>query len=123
MPTLRISFHQGQFEGRRARISPHLVRAPLEARDEPLAHFYDRLLSVLRLPAVRDGQWQLLACVPAWDGNPTWDEFLAFLWQGPGGERLLAVVNYAGSQGQCYVWLPIEGATGSTLRFGDLMSD
>ena len=28
-PGLRF-FHQGQFEGRRKRISPHLVRAPLE---------------------------------------------------------------------------------------------
>ena len=26
-------FHQGQFEGRRKRISPHLVRAPLETSD------------------------------------------------------------------------------------------
>ena len=22
-------------------------------------------------------------CVPAWDGNWTWDCFLAFAWQGP----------------------------------------
>jgi hypothetical protein len=31
-PGLRF-FHQGQFEGRRKRISPHLVRAPVEASD------------------------------------------------------------------------------------------
>jgi hypothetical protein len=31
-PGLRF-FHQGQFEGRRKRISPHLVRAPVEAPD------------------------------------------------------------------------------------------
>ena len=31
-PGLRF-FHQGQFEGRRKRISPHLVRAPLEPTD------------------------------------------------------------------------------------------
>ena len=49
---------------------------------------------VLRQPAVRDGQWQLLECVPAWEGNWTWDCFLAFAWQGPGGERLLVAVNY-----------------------------
>ena len=60
-PGLRF-FHQGQFEGRRKRISPHLVRGPAEPPDSALQRFYERLLSVLRLPAVRDGGWQLLEC-------------------------------------------------------------
>ena len=69
-PGLRF-FHQGQFEGRRKRISPHLVRAPLEPTDKTLQQFYDRLLAVIRQPIVRDGQWRLLECATAWDGNPT----------------------------------------------------
>jgi glycosidase len=56
-PGLRF-FHQGQFEGRRKRISPHLVRAPVEAPDPQLQHFYDRLLAVLRQPVVRECEWQ-----------------------------------------------------------------
>jgi hypothetical protein len=52
-PGLRF-FHQGQFEGRTKRISPHLVRGPDEPVDQKLKQFYDRLLSVLRHPAVRD---------------------------------------------------------------------
>ena len=80
-PGLRF-FHQGQFEGRRKRISPHLVRGPQEPIDRRLEQFYERLLAVLRRPAVRDGHWQLLDCTPAWDGNWTWDCFLAFAWQG-----------------------------------------
>jgi hypothetical protein len=119
-PGLRF-FHQGQFEGRRKRISPHLVRAPLEPRDEGLQQFYDRLLSVLRAPALREGRWQLLECVPAWDGNWTWDGFLAFAWQGPGGERLLVTVNYAANQGQCYVRLPFTDLAGRSVRYNDLM--
>ncbi len=82
-PGLRF-FHQGQFEGRRKRISPHLVRAPLEPADETLEQFYERLLAVLRQPAVRDGQWRLLECAPAWDGNWTSDCFIAWSWQGGG---------------------------------------
>ena len=70
------------------------------------AKFYDRLLAVLRQPVVRDGQWQLLECSPAWDGNWTWDCFLAFAWQGARAERLLVAVNYAPNQSQCYVRLP-----------------
>src|SRR6516165_6594423 len=104
-PGLRF-FHQGQFQGRKKRISPHLVRAPQEPVDEGLERFYNRLLDVLRQPVMRDGQWQLLECVPAWEGNWTWDCFLAFAWHGPGAERLLATVNYAPNQSQCYVRLP-----------------
>ena len=42
-PGLRF-FHQGQFEGRKKRISPHLVRGPEEPVDQKLKQFYDRLL-------------------------------------------------------------------------------
>jgi hypothetical protein len=120
-PGLRF-FHQGQFGGRRKRISPHLVRGPVEPRDEALHQFYDRLLSVLRSRACRDGQWQLLQCLPAWEGNWTWDGFLAFGWQAPEGAPLLVVVNYASNQGQCYVPLPFPGLAGRSVRFRDLTS-
>ena len=43
-----------------------------------------RLLAVLRQPVVRDGQWRLLDCAPAWDGNWTWDGFIAWAWDAPG---------------------------------------
>jgi hypothetical protein len=120
-PGLRF-FHQGQFEGRRKRISPHLVRGPQEPRDEGVQRFYDRLRSVLGCAAVRDGQWQLLECVPAWDSNWTHDGFLAWTWQGAEAERLLVAVNYAPHQGQCYVRMPIADLSGRTIRFDDLMS-
>ena len=49
-PGLRF-FHQGQFQGRQKRISPHLVRGPDEPIDQQLEQFYDRLLAVLRQPS------------------------------------------------------------------------
>jgi hypothetical protein len=116
-------FHQGQFEGRKKRISPHLVRAPKEPIDETLHQFYERLLAVLRRRTVRDGQWRLLDCVPAWDGNGTWDSFLAFAWESPGKDRLLVTVNYAVYQSQCYVPLPFPDLAGRTVRLKDLMSE
>jgi hypothetical protein len=120
-PGLRF-FHQGQFEGRRKRISPHLVRAPQEPRDEGVQRFYDRLLCVLASAAVREGHWELLECAPAWNGNSTNDGFLAWVWQGVEAERLLVAVNYAPNQGQCYVRLPFADISGRTVRFNDLMS-
>ncbi len=121
-PGLRF-FHQGQFEGRRKRISPHLVRGPQEAIDPRLEQFYQRLLAVLREPVVRDGQWQVLDCTPAWEGNWTWDCFLVFAWQGPGDERLLVTVNYAPNQSQCRVRLPFADLGNSHWRLKDLMGD
>jgi glycosidase len=120
-PGLRF-FHQGQFEGRRTRISPHLVRAPMEPVDETLRRFYDGLLAVLRQPVVRDGEWRLLECVPAWAGNGTWDGFMAWCWRGRDGHRLLIAVNCAGHQGQCYVRLPFDELRGHSVRLQDRMS-
>ena len=119
-PGLRF-FHEGQLQGRRKRISPHLVRRPQEPIDQALRTFYDRLLAVLRNPAVRDGQWQLLECKPAWDGNWTWDCFLAFAWQGSAHERLLVTVNYAANQSQCHVRLPFDDLEDRQWRLDDLI--
>jgi Alpha amylase, catalytic domain len=119
-PGLRF-FHQGQFEGRRKRISPHLCRGPDEPADQRLAQFYDRLLAVLSRPLVRAGHWQLLDCLPAWDGNWTWDCFLAFAWDGSDGERLLVTVNYAPHQSQCYVRLPFTDVGDGRWRLMDVL--
>jgi hypothetical protein len=120
-PGLRF-FHQGQLEGRTKRISPHLCRGPLEPIDQHVREFYDRLLAVLRQPVVREGQWQLLECLPAWDGNWTWDCFVAFSWH-TADSRLLVTVNFAPHQSQCYVRLPFADLDGSQWRLQDQMGD
>jgi hypothetical protein len=120
-PGLRF-FHQGQFEGRTTRLSPHLVRAPHEPVDAAIRQFYDRLLALLRDPSFRDGDWQLLDCTPAWDGNWTGDCFIAALWTTTGGGRRLVVVNYAPNQSQCYLRVPIPEWSAHAVRLTDLMS-
>ena len=118
-PGLRF-FHQGQLEGKRVRIPVHLGRGPVEAAEPGIAAFYDGLLECLKDPAFRDGHWQLLECRPAWDGNGTWDSFVAFSWTGPGEERRLVAVNYADHQSQCYVAMPWRDLDGRTWRLQDL---
>ena len=120
-PGLRF-FHQGQFEGRRKRISPHLVRAPQEPVDEQLIQFYNSLLAVLRNPLVREGHWQLLECTPAWEGNRSNDSFIAFSWERAQG-RILVAVNYSANQGQCYVKLPFTDLQDQKWQLKDLLSD
>jgi hypothetical protein len=117
-PGLRF-LHQGQLEGRRKRISPHLGRAPDEPVDGLLQEFYGRLLAVLRDPVVRDGNFRLLDCSPAWDGNGSAAGFIAWLWSGAAGERLLMVVNYSPGQGQCYVRLPCGDLQGRPVVLAD----
>lgn len=68
---------------------------------------------------VRRGQWQLLECLAAWEGNWTHDCFLVFAWEGPGNERLLVVVNSAPNQSQCYVRLPSPDLVGRPWRLQD----
>jgi hypothetical protein len=116
-------FHQGQFEGCKKRISPHLVRAPKAPVDSRIQRFYDRLLALLRRSILRDGQWQLLPCRPAWESNGSWDSFLAFAWQGAGNERLVMAVNFSSHNSQCYVQLPYVGLRGSQWIFQDQMDD
>jgi glycosidase len=118
-PGLRF-FHQGQREGRRVRISVHLGRGPSEATDAGIAAFYDRLVECLKDPAFRDGEWQRVECRSAWDGNETWDSFVAFAWTDPGERRRLVAVNYAGHRSQCYVAMPWPDLDGRTWRLQDL---
>jgi glycosidase len=118
-PGLRF-FHQGQREGKRVRIPVHLGRGPDEAAEAGIAAFYDRLLECLKDPAFRDGDWQLLECRAAWEGNETRDAFVAFSWTGVGDRRRLVAVNYAGHQSQCYVAMPWRDLDGRTWRLQDL---
>ena len=79
------------------------------------------LLAALRRPVFRTGRWQQLECVAAWDGNWTSDCFVACAWEGDDGERRVIVVNYAENQSQCYVRIPFEDMTGSTVQFADVL--
>lgn len=119
-PGLRF-FHEGQLEGRAVRPSVHLDRRPDDPTDPALASFYARLLDVLKRPEPRLGRWRLLDCREAWPGNPTGDQYLAFLWDGPGSARLLVAVNYGPTQGQCFVPVPFGESPVSSLRFRDLL--
>lgn len=118
-PGLRF-FHQGQLEGRKKRISPHLVRAPREQPIPPIQNFYKKLLFILKENVFRNGWWELLECVPAWEGNGSWDSFIAFAWEDDMGNRAMVTVNYAPHNSQCYVRLPFNDMAGKSILFRDM---
>jgi hypothetical protein len=121
-PGLRF-FHEGQFEGRRVKVSMHLGRRAEEPVDPVLQEFYQKLLACLKRSEVRDGRWQLLEVRPAWDDNHSWDRFLAFAWEGEAHQRLLIAVNYGPSQGQCHVAWPFVDMKGKKVTLKDLMHE
>jgi glycosidase len=121
-PGLRF-FHEGQFEGRRVKVSMHLGRRPEEPVDSGLQEFYRNLLACLKRPEVRQGRWQLLEVRPALGGDSTWDRFLAFAWEGETHQHILITVNYGPTPGQCYVDFPFPEFSGQKITLQDLMSE
>ncbi len=122
VPGLRF-FHEGEFEGRRRKVSMHVGRRPPEAVDTDISDFYSRILGCLERDEVRNGQWRLVDCRPAWEGNPTWDRFIVFSWRGAGGRSLLVCVNYGTTQGQCYALPEFGEMEGGKVILRDLMGD
>ena len=122
VPGLRF-FHDGQFEGRKARVPVHLVRRPEEPVDQTLRDFYAKLVDFLKRPEVRSGRWRPVDCREAWQGNPTWERFLAWTWESTEGERLLIAVNFGPTQGQSRLDLSsLTNLRGRSVRLRDLFS-
>jgi hypothetical protein len=78
---------------------------------------------VLRHPAVRDGQWRLLECAPAWEGNGSNDAFIAFAWQSAGDARVLVAVDYASHHSQCRVRSSFGDLGGRSRQLRDLLGE
>ncbi len=100
-PGLRF-FHQGQFEGNRARISPHLVRGPMQPINQSIESFYRSLLSFLgEHQELRTGDWSLVDFSEAWPGNWTNIDFVGYRWKSKSsGTEILVIVNYSDHQSQ-----------------------
>jgi hypothetical protein len=120
-PGLRF-FHEGQFDGRKVHVSIHLARRPHEPVDAELRAFYDRLVECLKAVPPRRDTWHLCDCRPAWEGNPTAEHFLVWLWESK-GSRLLVAVNFAPTRGQCYAHLPVGDLAGGTWVLHDRLSE
>jgi glycosidase len=119
-PGLRF-IHQGQAEGYTKRIPVHLGRGPAEQTDADLYDFYQHLLACVHRPETREGEWQLLDGIPAWEDNWTSDCFVSFAWRIEGQLRILVVVNYAPHRSQCYLRIPLGEFGGKTIRLKDMM--
>ncbi len=89
LPGLRM-FHDGQFEGRRTRVSVLLGRRPEEAPDESVTAFYRDLLALCSSVPLQSGHWSRLALYPPTGARPL-TRCLAWQWQHPDGTRVIAI--------------------------------
>ena len=119
-PGLRF-IHQGQLEGFRVKLPMQLCRGPEEPVDLELQSFYRRLLACLAQPELRQGEWKLHMCLPAWDENSTWSDFIIFSWM-QAEKLLLVAVNYSDHASQCYVRLPYPWLHSRNWRLEDWLS-
>jgi hypothetical protein len=82
---------------------------------------YEKLLPIINSPVAKNGDWQLLRCAHAWEGNPTDVNFVAYFIAHETGD-LLITVNYAAYRGQCFVQLPQALQQTGTAYLVDLLS-
>lgn len=117
-PGMRF-FHQGQWEGRLKKISPHLKRGPKEFTNSSVESFYHKLLILLKQPVFQT-QWQLAEVLPLNAHNQSHANFISFIWNA-GQNRVAIVVNYSPGPGQCFIKFPLE--VSGHWRFIDQCSD
>jgi hypothetical protein len=118
-----VMFHEGQFEGRRVKLPVQLTRRPREEVAPRTEAFFGQLLNIVASPPFREGAWRLLMPRPAWHDNYTWGNFLIFWWHHAVTGTRLVVINYAPLSGQCYVDVPLEDVSGTSIELRDLMSE
>jgi hypothetical protein len=122
LPGMRF-LHEGQLTGARIKMPVQLGRRPIEPEQVEIKAAYEKLLAVLQKSLVGQGRGQILAPRPAWDGNPTHQNFIVVQWPGNGLEFDLVVVNLAWHPGQCYAPLTVAGLAERHWALRDLLSD
>lgn len=104
-PGLRF-FHHGQAEGRRKRISPHLIRAPDETVDLQVAALYAKLVYLQKDRVFHDGDWEAIEISRVWPENWSSECLMAWTWRSSPHDVVLCVVNLADHEAQGCLELP-----------------
>jgi hypothetical protein len=120
LPGLRL-LHEGQLAGAVRRANIHLARRAVEPPQTEIVRLYEHLLAALARAGVGQGEVTLLPPEPAWDGNPTAQNFVVIRWPSPAPSFALVVVNLAPHPGQCRVRLGSGIRATARWRLEDLL--
>ncbi|MFX1538395.1 MAG: glycosidase, partial [Promethearchaeota archaeon] len=102
-------YHQGQLEGKTVKLPVQLRQTKIEPFDKEVHLAYERVLQFINQKVFQKGEWALLECSQAWEGNNSWQNLLAYQWTLEEQELLsVVIVNYSSirSQGRVHIKLP-----------------
>ena len=119
LPGARL-VHEGQMEGRKARLPVFLARRIEERPDPELLTFYRQLFGALRHGDFIRGTWQLCSCT-GWPGNGSCENLISWCWQN-GQSRCLIVVNLSGRPSQGLVRVPWDDIKGRVWHLKDVFT-
>ncbi|MDC0357612.1 glycosidase, partial [Oligoflexia bacterium] len=114
-------YHDGQFEGKTVRLPVQLGREPIEPQLTSVSEFYNKLLNITNHEVFKKGTWTLLNQFPAWDGDYTYLNVLAWLWELEDQKRVV-VVNNVDTLSSCRIVLNTKGYPDETIVV-DLLND
>jgi glycosidase len=112
--------HEGQFQGRRTRVTVFLGRRPEEPSDLDLERFYHALLRQTAEEPFQSGEWTMSEC-DGWADNMSCRNLLAWCWK-KATARSLVIVNFSGTSSQARVRLPWSDVGTGTWSLVDVLS-
>ncbi len=116
-PGMRF-FHDGQLEGRKARVPVQLARRADEPVDEASLAFHRSLLEAMKLDVLRRGRFAMLTPRAAGPESTSFDSFVAYRWDSRTSAAVV-VVNFGPARGQCKLTLDLAGIAGRNVLFVD----
>lgn len=103
-PGLRM-FYDGQLEGRRIKLPIQLGREPEEEGDPSLAAFYQRLLTLTKDSALKEGTGYILKVLPAFKGDEGYKPLVGFAYADD-SQRAVVAVNFSSQTASGYLRFP-----------------
>ena len=101
-------YHDGQFEGKRKKLPVQLGREPVEREHKCLYDFYKKLLNITSDEVFKYGKWSLLKPEKSWEGNNTYNNILAWVWEYKNQKRMV-IINFSAETSTCKIKMNIEG--------------
>lgn len=100
-------FFDGQFEGKKTKLSIQLGREPEEKICTGIREFYEKLLMITKAEIFQKGEWSMMQPLTIGYGNVSYENLFAWQWVLE-NERRIVVINYSYSTSQCRLKLDIK---------------
>ena len=114
-------YYDGQFEGKKIKLPVQLGREPAEHKNYFIEDYYKILLPAVNTEIFKYGDWRMMEVLPAWDGDTTFYNILAWQWQYKDEIRLV-VINFSDSHARARIKLDTRGYF-EVFSLTDLLTD